>query len=103
MMPPFTASHFAEFFRENPFRACVRHFRRAMRYAVSLTRKVRLGVLGSGKGSNLDALAKYCARAESAMEISFVVSDVENAEILSLPKSRGQKPGLVPPGNLRRK
>jgi len=103
MMPPFTASHFAEFFRENPFRACVRHFRRAMRYAVSLTRKVRLGVLGSGKGSNLDALAKYCARAESAMEISIVLSDVENAGILSLAKSHGLKTGFVAPGKFRTK
>ncbi len=103
MMPPFLASHFAGFFGENPFRACVRHFRRAMRYAVSLTRKVRLGVLGSGKGSNLDALAKYCARAESAMEISIVLSDVENAGILSLAKSHGLKTGFVAPGKFRTK
>lgn len=74
-----------------------------MRYAVSLARKVRLGVLGSGKGSNLDALAKYCARPESAMEIVIVLSDVENAGILSLAGSHGLKGQFIPPGKFRTK
>ena len=38
-------------------------------------RKTRLGVLGSGKGSNLDSLARYCARAGSSMEIVVVATD----------------------------
>jgi phosphoribosylglycinamide formyltransferase-1 len=65
--------------------------------------KVRLGVLGSGKGSNLDSLAKYCARPESRMEIAIVASDVENAGILKLAESHGLKSAFVPPGKFRTK
>jgi len=74
-----------------------------MRYAVSLARKVRLGVLGSGKGSNLDALAKYCARPESPMEIVTVLSDIENAGILSLAASHGLGGQFIAPGKFRTK
>jgi phosphoribosylglycinamide formyltransferase-1 len=66
-------------------------------------RKIRLGVLGSGKGSNLDSLAKYCARPESAMEIALVASDVENAGILHLAKSHGLSALFIAPGKFRTK
>ena len=66
-------------------------------------RKVKLGVLGSGKGSNLDSLARYCARAGSSMEIVVVVSDVENAGILALAKSHNLDPLYVAPGKFRTK
>jgi phosphoribosylglycinamide formyltransferase-1 len=65
--------------------------------------KVRLGVLGSGKGSNLDSLAKYCARAESPMEIAVVASDVEQAGILKLAESHQLKSVFIPPGKFRTK
>ncbi|HEV8541174.1 MAG TPA: formyltransferase family protein, partial [Verrucomicrobiae bacterium] len=65
--------------------------------------KVRLGVLGSGKGSNLDSLAKYCARPECPMKIVLVASDVENAGILGLAKSHGLKTVYIPPGQFRTK
>jgi phosphoribosylglycinamide formyltransferase-1 len=66
-------------------------------------KKIRLGVLGSGKGSNLDSLAKYCARAESPMEIALVASDVENAGILTLAKSHGLGAVFIAPGKFRTK
>jgi phosphoribosylglycinamide formyltransferase-1 len=74
-----------------------------MSSGVSGESKVRLGVLGSGKGSNLDALAKYCARAECPMKIVLVASDVENAGILTLAKSHGLENVYVPPGQFRTK
>jgi phosphoribosylglycinamide formyltransferase-1 len=66
-------------------------------------KKIRLGVLGSGKGSNLDSLAKYCARPESPMEIALVASDVENAAILNLAKTHGLRALFIAPGKFRTK
>jgi phosphoribosylglycinamide formyltransferase-1 len=70
---------------------------------VPLSRKIRLGVLGSGKGSNLDALAKYCARPDSSMEIVLVVADVEGAGILKLAETHGLPARYLPPGKFRTK
>jgi phosphoribosylglycinamide formyltransferase-1 len=70
---------------------------------VDAIRKVRLGILGSGKGSNLDALARYCARPECPMEIALVASDVETAGILSLAKSHGLETLFIAPGAFRTK
>lgn len=66
-------------------------------------RKKRLGVLGSGKGSNLDSLAKHCARPDSPMQIALVVSDVPEAGILNLARSHGLRAEFVPPGKFRTK
>ncbi|MGZ8901773.1 MAG: phosphoribosylglycinamide formyltransferase [Limisphaerales bacterium] len=70
---------------------------------MSLIRKVRLGVLGSGKGSNLDSLARYCSRAGSSMEIVVVASDVENAGIFTLAKNHDLETVFIPPGKFRTK
>ncbi|MGZ8919631.1 MAG: phosphoribosylglycinamide formyltransferase [Limisphaerales bacterium] len=70
---------------------------------MSLIRKVRLGVLGSGKGSNLDSLARYCSRAGSSMEIVVVASDVENAGIFTLAKNHVLETVFIPPGKFRTK
>lgn len=72
-------------------------------YRVSGTRKINLGVLGSGKGSNLNALAQYCARPECPMRISVVATDVENAGILALAQSHGLESVYVSPGKFRTK
>jgi phosphoribosylglycinamide formyltransferase-1 len=66
-------------------------------------RKVKLGVLGSGKGSNLNSLARYCARAGSSMEIVLVASDLENAGILTLAKEHNLNTLFIPPGKFRTK
>ena len=66
-------------------------------------RKTKLGVLGSGKGSNLDSLARYCARAGSSMEIVIVATDVENAGILALAKNHNLESTYIPPGKFRTK
>lgn len=64
---------------------------------------MKLGVLGSGKGSNLDALARYCARPECAMEIVLVASDVEGAGILELARKHGLRAEFIAPGKFRTK
>ena len=70
---------------------------------MSLFRKVKLGVLGSGKGTNLNSLARYCARAGSSMEITVVATDVENAGILELARGYHLETVFIPPGKFRTK
>ena len=64
---------------------------------------VRLGVLGSGKGSNLVAVAEACARGEVAAEVAIVLSDVEGAGILSQAERLGVAHRFVSPGDYRTK
>ena len=71
--------------------------------AALVTKKTRLAVLGSGKGSNLEALAKYCARPETPMQIVLVASDVENAGILTLARQYGLESVFISPGKFRTK
>ena len=70
---------------------------------MAVENKVKLGVLGSGKGSNLDALARYCARPECPMEIVLVASDVPDAGILKLAEKHGLPPRFISPGKFRTK
>ena len=66
-------------------------------------RKFRLGVLGSGKGSNFVAIADACAAGIVPAEIAIVISDVAEAPILARAKER-QLPGqFIPPGKFRTK
>ena len=64
---------------------------------------VRLGVLGSGKGSNLVAVAEACARGKVAAEVALVLSDVEEAGILSQAERLGVAHRFVSPGDYRTK
>jgi phosphoribosylglycinamide formyltransferase 1 len=63
----------------------------------------RIGVLGSGKGSNMVAIADACAACKIVAEIALVISDVENAGILSHAKARGLPARYLPPGPFRTK
>ena len=71
--------------------------------AVSGASKFRLGVLGSGKGSNFVALADAIARGEVAAEIAIVLSDVEDAGLLQHARARGLPAEFVAPGKFRTK
>lgn len=66
-------------------------------------RKFRLGVLGSGKGSNLVAIADAIAAVEISAEIALVISDVENAGILEHARQRKIPAQFIPPGKFRTK
>jgi phosphoribosylglycinamide formyltransferase 1 len=64
---------------------------------------LRLGVLGSGKGSNFRALMEQINDGRLDAEVRIVISDVEDAGILSLARDF-QIPGLyVRPGRFRTK
>ncbi len=70
---------------------------------VSGENKFRLAVLGSGKGSNFVAIADGCAKGAIAAEIAVVVSDVEEAGILTQARECGLKAEFIPPGKFRTK
>jgi phosphoribosylglycinamide formyltransferase 1 len=63
----------------------------------------RVGVLGSGKGSNFVAIADAISRGEVPAEVAIVISDVENAGILEHARERGLNAEFVPPGKFRTK
>ena len=63
----------------------------------------RLGVLGSGKGSNFVAVAEACARGNVAAEVAIVLSDVEGAGILSHAERLGVAHRFISPGDYRTK
>jgi phosphoribosylglycinamide formyltransferase-1 len=64
---------------------------------------LRLGVLGSGKGSNFRAIAEAIDRGELAAEVKVVIADVEGAGILSQARERRIPAEYVAPGRFRTK
>jgi phosphoribosylglycinamide formyltransferase-1 len=65
--------------------------------------KLRLGILGSGKGSNFRAIADAIAAGSLDAEVRIVISDIENAGILTLARERHMRAEFVPPGKFRTK
>lgn len=63
----------------------------------------RLGVLGSGKGSNFVAIADACALGAIPADVAIVLSDVENAGILEHARSRRLPAKFIAPGKFRTK
>ena len=66
-------------------------------------RKIRIGILGSGKGSNCAAIAKACAAGEIEGEVALVLSDVEGAGILGVAEELDLPHRFVAPGGFRTK
>ncbi|MCE9610183.1 MAG: phosphoribosylglycinamide formyltransferase [Chthoniobacter sp.] len=66
-------------------------------------KRMRLGVLGSGKGSNFRAIADAIGRGEIAADVRVVISDVATAGILELARSRGLRAEFVEPGRFKTK
>lgn len=62
---------------------------------------LKLGVLGSGKGSNFHAIAEAIARGELAAEVRVVIADVAAAGILELARTRGWRAEFVEPGRFK--
>jgi len=67
------------------------------------TRNFRIGVLGSGKGSNFVAIAQSCAAGKLPAEVAIVVSDVADAGILERARELGIPSRFIAPGNFRTK
>lgn len=65
--------------------------------------KFRLGVLGSGKGSNFVAIADAVAAGKIPAEVAVVLSDVESAGILAHTRDRKIPAQFIPPGKFRTK
>jgi len=70
---------------------------------VGNTPKTRLGILGSGKGSNMVAIAEACASGQFPLEIALVLSDVEHSGILARARERGLPAQFIAPGKFRTK
>jgi phosphoribosylglycinamide formyltransferase-1 len=70
---------------------------------VNRDRTFRLGVLGSGKGSNMAAIADACLARKIRAEIAIVLSDRADAGILAQARERGLPGEFIAPGNFRTK
>jgi len=64
-------------------------------------RVFRVGVLGSGKGSNFVAIADGCAAKAVPVQIALVLSDVPNARILEHATERRIPARFLDPGQFR--
>jgi len=63
----------------------------------------RIGVLGSGQGSNFVAIADAVATGAVPAEIAMVLSDVEEAGMLARARERKLPAQFIPPGKFRTK
>ena len=66
-------------------------------------RTFRIGVLGSGKGSNFVAIADACAAGKIPATIALVLSDVESSGILTHARERNLPARFIAPGKFRTK
>ncbi len=76
---------------------------RARAVGVLKQKRFRIGVLGSGKGSNFVAIADSVRRGEVPADVAIVISDVENAGILQHARDRRMPAEFVAPGKFRTK
>jgi phosphoribosylglycinamide formyltransferase-1 len=70
---------------------------------MSEAKTFRLGVLGSGKGSNFVALAEAIRLGRVPAEVAVVLSDMENAGILERARERNLRAQYIAPGKFRTK
>jgi phosphoribosylglycinamide formyltransferase-1 len=68
-----------------------------------MSREYRIGLLGSGKGSNAAAIADACAAGQIPAKVALVISDVADAGILDRARERGLPALHLPPGKFRTK
>jgi phosphoribosylglycinamide formyltransferase 1 len=80
-------------------------FVRRLDYQISVTQmgEYRLGILGSGKGSNMVAIAEACRTGRLPAQIAIVLSDVAEAGILQQAERFGVPFAHIPPGKYRTK
>lgn len=64
---------------------------------------LKLGILGSGKGSNFRAIADAIAAGTLDAEVRVVVSDFADAGILALARERGYRAEYAAPGRFKTK
>jgi len=66
-------------------------------------KKYRLGVLGSGKGSNFVAIADAVCAGKVPAEVAIVLGDIESAGILDHARTRNIAVRFIAPGKFRTK
>ena len=64
-------------------------------------KKLALGILGSGKGSNCRAILEQISAGKLAAEARLVISDVFDAGILDIAREFGVPNAYLPPGKFR--
>lgn len=65
---------------------------------------MKIGVLGSGSGTNLQAIIDAIEKKEiHRVEVAVVISDVENAKILERARKHGIPAVYIPPGQFKTK
>jgi phosphoribosylglycinamide formyltransferase-1 len=62
---------------------------------------LRIGVLGSGNGSNCEAILQACARGTIPGQVAIVLSDVADAFILTRARQHGVKTELIGPSRFK--
>ncbi len=72
-------------------------------YPDRMNKSFRLGILGSGRGSNFGAIAAALANGSLSAEAAVVVSDISGAGILQLARGLGIRHEFVEPGPFRTK
>jgi phosphoribosylglycinamide formyltransferase-1 len=70
---------------------------------VNSSHKLRVGVLGSGKGSNFVAIADACLAGRIPAELAIVLSDVQQSGILAHANERNITSRFIEPGKFRTK
>jgi phosphoribosylglycinamide formyltransferase-1 len=70
---------------------------------VNNSHKLRVGILGSGKGSNFVAIADACAADRVPAEVALVLSDVQQSGILAHATERNIPARFIEPGKFRTK
>lgn len=70
---------------------------------IAVSNPFRIGILGSGKGSNFVAITDAVAAGKIPAEIAIVLSDVESAEILARAHERKIPSQFISPGKFRTK
>lgn len=68
-----------------------------------MIKPLRIGVLGSGKGSNCQAILEACDHGEIAGKVVVVISDIANAYILERAKQRNIPAHYVGPSRFKTK
>ena len=72
-------------------------------YDMANGKRLRLGVLASGKGSNLEALAVACRSGALNASLEIALSDVEDSGALRKAADFGLRGRFIPPGGFRTK
>lgn len=64
---------------------------------------IRLGIIGSGEGSNMMAIADACDSRMLHAKVSIVISDVEDAKIIQFARCRNIDSRFIVPGPFQKK